>query len=87
MDNGPGARSRSQRRRLPHRTYVAGGARPSLSMVVPAYNEEGRLSDTLPQMWQFLRSRFPTFELVVVNDGSTDGTAQVVESFAQGRPR
>jgi dolichyl-phosphate beta-glucosyltransferase len=55
-------------------------------MVVPAYNEESRLPETLPQMWEFLRARFPSFELIVVDDGSTDGTAGLVESFAQGRP-
>jgi len=54
---------------------------PYLSVVVPAYNEEHRLSVTLASMWRALRRRFQKFELIVVNDGSTDRTASVVEVF------
>lgn len=53
-----------------------------LSVVVPAYNEEQRLGRTLDSMWRGLRRRFSSFELIVVDDGSTDGTARVVEAFA-----
>jgi dolichyl-phosphate beta-glucosyltransferase len=83
MDAGPGARNVSQRRRLPHRTYIAGDTQPSLSLVVPAYNEEARLAETLPQMWDFLHRHFPGFELIVVDDGSRDATGRVVEDFAR----
>ena len=57
-------------------------ARPYLSVVIPAYNEERRLSVTLGSMWRALRRRFPSFEMIVVNDGSIDGTAAIVESFS-----
>jgi dolichyl-phosphate beta-glucosyltransferase len=83
MEAGPGSRNLSHRRRLPHRTYLAGDNRPSLSLVVPAYNEEGRLGETLPIMWDFLNRQFPRFELIVVDDGSSDGTAREVEAFAE----
>jgi dolichyl-phosphate beta-glucosyltransferase len=57
-----------------------------LSMVVPAYNEEGRLGETLPAMWDYLQAHHPSFELIVVDDGSTDATARVVEAFAADHP-
>jgi dolichyl-phosphate beta-glucosyltransferase len=60
-------------------------AYPSLSVVVPAYNEEQRLGETLPVIWNYLHARFPEFELIVVDDGSCDGTPQVVEAFARDR--
>jgi dolichyl-phosphate beta-glucosyltransferase len=49
----------------------------SLSVVIPAFNEEKRLPGTLATMLAFLRARGETFEIVVVDDGSTDATAAV----------
>lgn len=51
-------------------------------MVVPAYNEEIRLKSTLPHLWRSLNRRFATFEVIVVDDGSSDDTVQVVSRFA-----
>jgi len=48
----------------------------SLSVVIPAFNEEKRLPGTLAAILPFLRSRGETFEVVVVDDGSTDGTVE-----------
>lgn len=59
---------------------------PSLSVVVPAYNEEHRLNDTLPVMYAYLREHYPHFELLVVDDGSTDRTPDIVREFAQQHP-
>jgi glycosyltransferase involved in cell wall biosynthesis len=50
-----------------------------LSIVVPAYNEEQRLLPTLRRLHTFLRSQQLRFEIVVVDDGSRDGTAALVE--------
>jgi dolichyl-phosphate beta-glucosyltransferase len=61
-------------------------ARPSLSVVVPAYNEEHRLSETLPVIWDYLQDLFPHFELIVVDDGSQDSTPLVVEAFGRDHP-
>jgi glycosyltransferase involved in cell wall biosynthesis len=56
---------------------------PSLSIVIPAYNEEARLPATLEAVLAYLRQeRFSPSEIVVVDDGSTDRTAELVE---QGR--
>jgi dolichyl-phosphate beta-glucosyltransferase len=61
--------------------------RPSLSLVVPAYNEEQRLPSTLQKMQSFLSRQSFTFEVLVVDDGSADGTAGVVERAMEGFPR
>ena len=59
---------------------------PEISVVVPAYNEEIRLKSTLPHLWRALNRRFAAFEVIVVDDGSSDGTAQVVSQFSDDHP-
>lgn len=49
-----------------------------LSVVIPAYNEELRLPHTLSQAIAYLKTQRYQSEIIVVDDGSTDGTAQVV---------
>lgn len=49
-----------------------------LSVVIPAYNEEQRLPRTLSYSIDYLKSKSYKSEIIVVNDGSTDGTEQVV---------
>jgi dolichyl-phosphate beta-glucosyltransferase len=60
--------------------------RPFLSIVVPAYNEEGRLPQTLPRIVEFLKAQEYLGEVIVVDDGSRDGTASVVELIAAETP-
>lgn len=55
-----------------------------ISVVVPAYNEGKRLPNTLPVLWERIQKIFPVFEIIVVDDGSSDGTADFVVSFAEG---
>lgn len=60
--------------------------RPSLSLVVPVYNEEDRFAERAEELADFVRG-FPIgSELLVVDDGSTDQTAEVVEAFLAGVP-
>ncbi len=61
-------------------------ARPHLSIVIPAYNEGGRIRDSLAGLAAYLAARPETSEIVVVDDGSADATAAVVEEFACGLP-
>ena len=51
------------------------------SFIIPAYNESERLSVSLPKVADYIRSQGLQAEIIVVNDGSTDGTAEVVRSF------
>jgi glycosyltransferase involved in cell wall biosynthesis len=50
-----------------------------LSIVVPAFNEERRLPKTFQSIRAYLKSRSLRAEVLVVDDGSTDATAKVVE--------
>lgn len=56
---------------------------PELSVVIPAYNEEHRLPATLESVHDFLKGTGKTFEIIIVDDGSLDATAEVVEAFAE----
>ena len=49
-------------------------ALPSLSVIIPAYNERLRLPETLEASLAYLRSSDRTWECIVVDDGSEDGT-------------
>lgn len=64
-----------------------------ISVVIPAYNEEKIIADTLTEFTRFMTDSFEKFELIVVNDGSTDGTLAAIRrcsgvdiiSYAQNR--
>ena len=62
------------------------GSPPDLSVVIPAYNEEERLRRHLLGIVEFLRNKGLRFEIVVVNDGSKDGTARATEELAGTYP-
>ncbi|PZS00815.1 MAG: hypothetical protein DLM67_00570 [Candidatus Nephthysia bennettiae] len=55
-------------------------ARPWLSVVIPAYNEERRLPATLERVLDYLRPRGDPFEVIVVDDGSSDETSAVARA-------
>ena len=59
----------------------------SLTIVVPAFNEERRLRATLVVLSDYLRRQPWDWEIRVVDDGSLDSTVRIVESFAVGEPR
>ncbi len=59
---------------------------PFLSIVVPAYNEAGRIVSTLEQVRDCLETQPYTWEVVLVDDGSTDDTAALVREFAEHNP-
>ncbi len=52
-----------------------------LSVIVPAYNEEGRLQKTLAEIDKYLRKQSYSYEILVVNDGSKDRTAEVAKNL------
>ena len=53
-------------------------SRPHLSVVIPAYNEQSRIHPTLDRVLAYLRGRRQPFEVILVDDGSTDLTADAV---------
>jgi dolichyl-phosphate beta-glucosyltransferase len=57
-----------------------------LSVVVPAYNEAGRIRQTLEELLAHLHTSVPDYEIRVVDDGSEDETATIVESIAESHP-
>ena len=60
--------------------------RPFLSIIIPAYNEERRLPTTLPQVAAFVEAQDYDVEVLVVDNASTDRTAEIVQEFAARYP-
>ena len=58
-----------------------GSAVPHLSIIIPSYNEELRLPSTLERIAAYLSTYAHEAEVLVVDDGSEDGTAAVAESY------
>lgn len=56
--------------------------KPSLSMIVPAFDEEASLAETVRTVSAALAERFDEYEVLIVNDGSRDGTAHVADALA-----
>jgi dolichyl-phosphate beta-glucosyltransferase len=55
--------------------------KPYLSVIIPAYNESNRLPTTLIDIDKHLRGADFDYEILVVNDGSQDNTADIVRKF------
>jgi glycosyltransferase involved in cell wall biosynthesis len=55
---------------------------PRISVVMPAYNEAGILATSVKDVVEGLRDRDERFELIVVENGSTDGTLALGEQLA-----
>jgi len=58
-----------------------------LSIVIPAYNEEKRIGSAIDRIVLFLKGINYEYEIVVVDDGSRDGTVSIVEEYAKRDPR
>lgn len=50
----------------------------SISIIIPVYNESGRILKTLCKVDDYLQDHFGGYEIIIVNDGSSDNTAEVV---------
>jgi len=59
------------------------GITHSLSVVLPAYNEEQVIAPTISDILAVLHNRIKDFEVIIVNDGSTDATASIVMDIAE----
>ncbi|MCL4428518.1 MAG: glycosyltransferase family 2 protein [Deltaproteobacteria bacterium] len=51
----------------------------SLSIIIPAYNEEKRIKETIISLRSYLKSKKYIYEIIVVDDGSDDGTLNVLK--------
>jgi glycosyltransferase involved in cell wall biosynthesis len=71
----------------PADTDGAGVRGPSISMVVPALNEADNLIETIPQAIAVLEGMGVDYEVLVVDDGSTDQTPQVMRTLRAAHPR
>jgi dolichyl-phosphate beta-glucosyltransferase len=56
------------------------------SIVIPAYNEAKRLGPTLEKVLAYVQQQGWDAEVIVVNDGSKDNTAEIVRAFAERNP-
>jgi dolichyl-phosphate beta-glucosyltransferase len=59
---------------------------PEVSIIIPSYNEERRLPETLERIAVYVRASGRETEILVVDDGSTDRTAAIAESFGRKFP-
>lgn len=57
---------------------------PAISVVIPVFNEERRIKQTLAAVWDYFESR--DAEILIVDDGSSDRTVQIVNDFAATHP-
>ncbi len=59
---------------------------PRWSVIIPAYNEAARVPTYLKEIQAYFEGRDESYEVIVVDDGSQDGTADRVREVAAGRP-
>jgi dolichyl-phosphate beta-glucosyltransferase len=62
------------------------GPPPELSIIIPAYNEERRLPASLERIAEYIRQSGRVTEVLIVDDGSSDRTAAVAQSFQSSIP-
>jgi glycosyltransferase involved in cell wall biosynthesis len=56
-----------------------------ITILIPAYNEENCIVRTIETLVDFLEQRFTSYEIIVVDDGSTDRTTDLVEGLMKSQ--
>ncbi|MDW8055621.1 MAG: glycosyltransferase family 2 protein [Elusimicrobiota bacterium] len=54
-----------------------------ISIIIPVYNEEKRIEQTLHILMNYIKNRFNRYEIIIVDDGSTDKTLQLLQKFIE----
>ena len=54
---------------------------PTYTVIIPCYNEEKYIEDTLIKIQEYFDERHPLYEIIVVDDKSTDDTVEIVNSY------
>jgi glycosyltransferase involved in cell wall biosynthesis len=72
---------------MEHIPNVADTTGPALSVVLPAHNEEGQISATVASCVNRLTAMSADYEVIVVDDGSTDQTGAIAEAMAEANRR
>ena len=67
-----------------HCSNIDGQERPLVSVIMPAYNAEKYIAEAIQSV---ISQTYPNWELIILDDGSTDGTAGIAESFAKSDHR
>jgi len=57
-----------------------------LSVIIPAYNEENKIKETLGIIYNYLSRQNYSWEAIVVSDGGTDRTVEIVSEFISNKP-
>lgn len=68
------------------RAGVSSKSTKSITVIFPAYNEERNIRSAMQQAMEAMRPRFEVFELLIIDDGSTDRTAEIAEDLARTYP-
>ncbi len=59
--------------------------KPYISLILPVYNEEKRIAASLKSIYHYLRSTGHTYEILIVDDGSTDRTLELIRFFSSDK--
>lgn len=62
-------------------------ATPSISLVFLMYNEEPNIAAALDEALEYAEARLDDWEIIVVDDGSTDGSAGIVRGYVEANPK
>ncbi|MDB5098246.1 MAG: glycosyltransferase family 2 protein [Cyanobacteria bacterium RYN_339] len=71
----------------PRSVAATGFVLPSVSIVLPAYNEEDIIEAVVQNCCDFLEGVCPDYEIVVVNDGSKDKTGEILDRLQAANPK
>jgi glycosyltransferase involved in cell wall biosynthesis len=69
-----------------HMPDIAGSKPPGLSVFFPAYNDSGTIASMVIRAVQAAAALTPDYEVIVVNDGSADATAEIADELARTYP-